>query len=55
MPVGDRGILVYIGGDLPSIKDGINATMSSVSFWNPCIKPGVLIKVPELMELCPSV
>ncbi|QQK47050.1 Kelch-type beta propeller [Penicillium digitatum] len=29
VPVGDRGILVYIGGDVPSIQDGINATMSS--------------------------
>lgn len=33
VPVGDRGILVYIGGDVPSIKDGINATMSSVRLW----------------------
>lgn len=31
VPVGDMGILVYIGGDVPSIKDGINATMTSVS------------------------
>ncbi|CAI7613056.1 unnamed protein product [Penicillium bialowiezense] len=33
VPVGDMGILVYIGGDVPSIKNGINATMSSNS-WN---------------------
>ncbi|CAG7959708.1 unnamed protein product [Penicillium olsonii] len=33
VPVGDMGILVYIGGDVPSIKDGINATMTSNS-WN---------------------
>ncbi|OQE00228.1 hypothetical protein PENVUL_c056G09184 [Penicillium vulpinum] len=33
VPVGDRGILVYIGGDVPSIKDEINATMNSNS-WN---------------------
>ncbi|KAJ5357420.1 hypothetical protein N7541_004578 [Penicillium brevicompactum] len=32
VPVGDMGILVYIGGDVPSIKDGINATMSSNSW-----------------------
>ncbi|KAJ6132649.1 hypothetical protein N7471_007864 [Penicillium samsonianum] len=32
VPVGDGGILVYIGGDVPSIKDGINATMSSNSW-----------------------
>lgn len=55
VPVGDGGILVYIGGDVPSIKDGINATMSSVSFGNPCIKIRILITVPELMEPCPSV
>jgi len=35
VPVGDMGILVYIGGDVPSIKNGINATMSSVSSGNP--------------------
>lgn len=34
VPVGDKGILVYIGGDVPSIADGINATMSSVSMGN---------------------
>ncbi|KAF4769582.1 hypothetical protein HAV15_011346 [Penicillium sp. str.  len=28
VPVGDKGI-VYIGGDVPSIKDGINVTMSA--------------------------
>ncbi|CAI7635574.1 uncharacterized protein N7487_002539 [Penicillium crustosum] len=32
VPVGDKGILVYIGGDVPSIKDGINATMSANSW-----------------------
>lgn len=35
VPVGDMGILVYIGGDVPSIKKGINATMSSVGFGDP--------------------
>lgn len=38
VPIGDMGILVYIGGDVPSIKDGINATMSSVSFEDSSIK-----------------
>lgn len=55
VPVGDRGILVYIGGDVPSIKDGINATMSSVSLGNACTKIRILIKVSEPMEPCPSV
>lgn len=54
MPVGDKGI-VYIGGDVPSIKDGINVTMSAVSFGNPCMKIRILIKISELMEPCSSV
>lgn len=32
IPVGDMGILVYMGGEIPSIQDGINATLASVSF-----------------------
>lgn len=55
VPVGDKGILVYIGGDVPSIKDGINATMSAVRVDDPCMKIRILIKVSELMEPCPSV
>ena len=55
VPVGDKGILVYIGGDVPSIKDGINATMSAVSVGNPCMKTRILIKASEPMEPCPSV
>ncbi|KAJ9488880.1 hypothetical protein VN97_g4406 [Penicillium thymicola] len=32
VPIGDKEILVYIGGDVPSIEDGINATMSANSW-----------------------
>jgi hypothetical protein len=31
LPVGDNGILVYIGGDVPSVKNGVNATMTAMS------------------------
>lgn len=31
LPVGELGILVYIGGEVPSIPDGVNVTLTSVS------------------------
>lgn len=30
-PIGDMGILVYIGDEVPSIQDGVNATLTSVA------------------------
>ncbi|KAJ5648013.1 hypothetical protein N7490_004385 [Penicillium lividum] len=32
IPVGDMGILVYIGGEVPSIQNGVNATLTENSW-----------------------
>ncbi|KAJ5916588.1 hypothetical protein N7504_000603 [Penicillium tannophilum] len=32
IPVGDMGILVYLGGEVPSVADGVNATLKSNSW-----------------------
>lgn len=54
IPVGDMGILVYMGGEVPSIADGINATLTSVSFKAPLLRIVSLINKSEFMGLCPS-
>lgn len=54
VPVGDMGILVYIGGEVPSIQDGVNATLTSVSFETRWPSITGLIRGSEFMELCPS-
>ncbi|KAE8141236.1 hypothetical protein BDV38DRAFT_268517 [Aspergillus pseudotamarii] len=33
LPVGEKGVLVFVGGEVPSIKDGINATLTP-NQWN---------------------
>ena len=44
LPVGEKGVLVFVGGEVPSIKDGISATLTPVSvrigsiFQNPLLK-----------------
>lgn len=33
LPFGNQGILVYMGGEVPSIAKGANATLGSVSLF----------------------
>lgn len=54
IPVGDMGILVYLGGEVPSVADGVNATLTSVSFKTPRSSNTLLINDLEFMGLCPS-
>lgn len=51
LPVGDMGILVYIGGDVPSTPDGISPTMTPVSL---VYEQLTVLTCSELMELRPS-
>lgn len=54
VPIGDMGILIYIGGEVPSIQDGVNATLTSVSLETCLSTIKMLIHSPEFMELCTS-
>lgn len=33
LPIGEKGVLVFVGGEVPSIQNGINATLTPVSVW----------------------
>jgi hypothetical protein len=39
VPVGE-GVLVYMGGETPSVADGVNATMAPVSYQLVCVSGG---------------
>lgn len=55
LPFGDEGSLVFMGGEVPSIAKGANATLSSVSLFS-----SVILGLPaadtdlESMESCAS-
>lgn len=53
-PLGEKGVLVVVGGEVPFIKDGINAILTPVSVLIGSIVQTPLPKrnISEPMELC---
>lgn len=56
IPVGEMGILVYVGGEVPSIQNGINATLTPVCTRQSSqqIAQNLTAVLLECVGLCPS-